>query len=97
MALWRWLSNTDNHKTLGFVGAGIVGAVALLVQLGVIGKKAAPPATTPVASQPAALTPAQTPPPPTVPEASQRAEAGPRGTVVNIKGDGNNVSIPGKR
>jgi hypothetical protein len=97
MALWRWLRSTDNQKTLTFVGAAVAGALTLLVQFGVIGKKAAPPATTPVASQPAALTPAQTPPPPTAPEASQRAEVGPGGTAVNIKGDGNNVSIPGKR
>lgn len=96
MALWQWLSSTDNQKTLAFVGAAIAGAVALLVQLGVIGKKEAPPATAPVGSQPAAPAPAQTPLP-TVPEASQRAEAGPNGTAVNIKGDGNKVSIPSKR
>ncbi|GLT21369.1 hypothetical protein GCM10007933_08210 [Zoogloea oryzae] len=98
MALWRWLSNTDNQKTLAFVGAGIAGAVALLVQLGVLGKKEVLPATAPAASHPAAPTPtpAQAPPP-SVPEASQRAEASSGGTAVNIKGDGNNVSLPAKR
>lgn len=98
MALWRWLNNTDNQKTLAFVGACIAGAVTLLVQLGVLGKKEAPPATSPAAGQPAAPapTPAQAPLP-SVPETSQRAEAGLGGTAVNIKGDGNKVSIPAKR
>ena len=98
MALWRWLSNTDNQKILAFLGAGIAGAVALLVQLGVLGKKEAPPAATPTASQPAAPAPTPAPAPPlSVPEASQRAEADSGGAAVNIKGDGNTVSIPAKR
>ena len=95
MALWRWLRSTDNQKTLAFVGAAVAGALTLLMQLGVFGKKEAPPVTVPVAGQLAAPAPAQTPP--TAPEASQRAEVGPGGTAVNIKGDGNNVSIPGER
>lgn len=98
MGLWRWLNNTDNQKTLAFVGACIAGAVTLLVQLGVLGKKEAPPAAAPAASQPAAPAPTPAPAPPlSVPEASQRAEAGSGGTALNIKGDGNTVSIPAKR
>lgn len=96
MALWRWVSNTDNQKTLAFLGASIFGAITLLVQLGVLGKKEAPPAAAPAASQPAAPAPAPAPPL-SVPEASQRAEAGSGGAAVNIKGDGNNISIPAKR
>ena len=98
VSIWNWLKDGDNQKALAFIGAGIGGVVALLVQTGVIGKKETAPApaaaVTPAAAPPAAP---QSAPPPTVPPATpnnQTVTAGPGGTAIGIQGNGNTVSAP---
>ena len=102
MSIWNWLKDGDNQKTLAFIGAGIGGVVALLVQTGVIGKKETPPApaaaVTPAVTPPTAPQPAPPPAaPPAAPPATpnnQTVTAGPGGTAIAIQGNGNTVSTP---
>ena len=98
VSIWNWLKDGDNQRTLAFIGAGIGGVVALLVQTGVIGKKETAPApaaaVTPAAAPPAAP---QSAPPPTAPPATpntQTVTATSGGTAIGIQGNGNTVSTP---
>ena len=76
VSIWNWLKDGDNQKTLAFIGAGIGGVVALLVQTGVIGKKEAPPAPA------VAVTPAVAPP--TAPQPTAPPAAGAPAPIVQV-------------
>lgn len=106
MSAWTWLSNGDNQRTLAFIGAGIAGVVALLVQTGVIGKKDAAPAAPPaaVASPVPAPIPAAPPvaasqpaPAPAPVQAPVTAVAGNGGLASAVVGSGNTVTVSGNK
>lgn len=103
MSAWTWLSNGDNQRTLAFIGAGIAGVVALLVQTGVIGKKDEPPAAA-VASPAPAPVPAAPPvaasqpaPAPAPVQAPVTAVAGNGGLASAVVGSGNTVTVSGNK
>lgn len=89
MSFWTWLSNPDNKKTLAFIGAGIVGLIGVLSQIGLFEKEKPAPVVAPVAT-PAAVQPPSAP-------ASQTAEANNGGTAFNVSGSGHTVNLPARQ
>ncbi|MBY4945160.1 hypothetical protein K6V92_00780 [Cupriavidus respiraculi] len=78
MKLWTWLKDPANRAVLGFLGAGVAAAAALLVQAG-FGPRTdpAPPLPKPEIRA----------------EPGQQAQADAQGVATNIRGDGNQVRI----
>lgn len=85
--MWKWLGKAANQKVLAFIGTGIAGFVALLIQLGIVNpSKPAEGSDKPTAEKPERSSPA-TPAAPT-----QTAEASNGSSVVQIQGNNNQTN-----
>jgi hypothetical protein len=81
--MWAWLKQTENQKTLRFVGAVIAAAIGVLLTVGIIHR---PGETTPQAPPSSSAEPQE-------PVATQSAVANSSGAAVNVQGTRNRVEI----